>query len=228
MNLSDITIDLKENSNVQIVCDDSKLIHNFLKDYDISTYDLYENLEKELEFVPRNLLTFTIFGKTFSLPRDKAFYGTVEADGTTPLYRYGGKWYPPVNHWSPTLQIIRDIIHKETGVDVNHVVVNRYKTGKDHIGFHHDKTRDFFPGASVCTLSLGGTRNFVLKHMETKQCIKMQLEDGSMFILGGETNKKYKHSIIKTSCECEPRISLTFRQIATKRTTTGLVVEYEH
>ena len=205
---------------------DSFLIDNFLEEK-LCTFDLYESLEKELDFVPRKLLTFSIFGKTFSLPRDKAFYGSVEDDGTSPLYRYGGKWYPPVMQWSPTLKIIRDIVHKKTGVDVNHVVVNRYRNGKDHIGYHHDKTRDFYPGAPVCTLSLGGTRTFVLKNQETKKCTKMLLKDGSMFILGEGTNKTYKHSIIKTASECDPRISLTFRKIATKRSKDGLVIEYD-
>ncbi len=206
---------------------DSVLLHNFLEN-DIDTSDLYKNLEKEIDFVPRNLLTFNIYGKTFSLPRDKAFYGTIEEDRTSPLYRYGGKWYPPVMQWTPTLKIIRDIIHEKTGVDVNHVVVNRYKNGKDHIGYHHDKTRDFYPGAPVCTLSLGGTRSFYLKEQESKSLIKMKLHDNSLFILGEDTNKKFKHSIIKTTSDCEPRISLTFRKIATKRTKTGQVVEYSN
>ena len=207
------------------MCQDSYLIEDFLSDCCIPTYVFYESLEQEIEFVPRELLTFNIFGKTFSLPRDKAFYGQVEKDGSSPLYRYGGKWYPEVKAWTPTLKYLRDVVFEKTGVDVNHVVVNRYRDGNDHIGYHHDKTPDFYPGAAVCTLSFGGTRNFSLKHQETHEKISMKLKDGSMFILGGETNKEYKHTITKTAGKCEARISLTFRRIATKRTASGEVIE---
>lgn len=38
-------------------------------------------------------MTFRIFGKEFSLPRDKQFYGDVSDDESLPLYRYGGDWF---------------------------------------------------------------------------------------------------------------------------------------
>lgn len=124
-----------------------------------------------------------------SFPRDKAIHGTVDSDGSTPLYRYGGCYYPIVNPWTPAIEQIRDEIEENTGFSNNHVVVNRYLSGNDHIGIHHDKTKDFVYGSSVCTLSLGGTRTFRLKHKFTKNVVTLELNSRSLFILGPETNR---------------------------------------
>ena len=169
-------------------------------------------------------MTFSIYGKTMQLPRDKAFYGSVAPDGSYPLYRYGGNYYPTVQPWTPTLKIVRDTIEGETGYDCNHVVVNRYLNGNDHIGLHRDKVKDFKPNAPVCTVSLGGTRTFVLKDDTTNEKEEIELTHGSLFILGAETNAKAKHSIRKTAKACEPRISLTYRAIATHADADGTIL----
>ena len=197
--------------------EDCHLIENFCKE------DLYEQLSKEIQFVPRHLLTFSIFGRTFELPRDKAFYGTVNADGSTPLYRYGGAFYPQVLPWTPLLQLLRDQLERETGYNCNHAVINRYKSGKDHIRFHHDKVRDFQDGMPVCTLSFGGTRTLCLKKDLSGKQVKFILSNGSLFVLGLQTNKEWKHKIAKTATTCEPRISITFRCIKTMRSKEGQV-----
>ena len=174
----------------------------------------------ELEYIPRVEMTFTIFSKVIPLPRDKAFLGDVDVeDGSYPLYRYDrtGK-YPPVKLWTPTTENIRDIISTKTGQRNNHLVANRYLDGNDHIGMHRDKTRDFACGSSVMTLSLGGARRFQLQHQTTKKKQTLLLEHGSLFVLGPDTNTEWKHSILKGTKreQCETRLGLTFRHIATR------------
>ncbi|KAJ3050033.1 hypothetical protein HK097_008983 [Rhizophlyctis rosea] len=209
-------------SHAHIHFSDSKYTTNFLEP--AVANKAYKNLQQEIQYVPRQNLTFTIYGKTFPLPRDKAFYGDVDADGSYPLYRYGGKDYPPVQQWTPTLQKLRDLIHEKTGHFCNHVVVNKYVNGNDHIGLHKDKTRDFVNDAAVCTLSFGGTRILRLKHDQTGVNKDFDLEHNSLFILGSETNANYKHSIVKTSQDCDIRVSLTFRNIATRADRQGKVL----
>ncbi|KAJ3029753.1 Alpha-ketoglutarate-dependent dioxygenase alkB 2 [Rhizophlyctis rosea] len=185
----------------------------------------FHDLQRELDYVPRHMLTFSIFGNTFPLPRDKAFYGDVEADGSYPLYRYGGKDYPPVRPWTPVLKILRDHIHEKTGHFCNHVVVNRYLNGNDHIGYHRDKTRDFADNAAVCTLSFGGTRTLTIKYDNIfREEVEIQLGHGSLFILGAATNAEAKHRIKKTARPVDMRISLTFRRIATRVDAEGKVL----
>ncbi|KAJ3056915.1 Alpha-ketoglutarate-dependent dioxygenase alkB 2 [Rhizophlyctis rosea] len=140
---------------------DSRYITSFLAQEEADR--VLANLNNEVVFLDRDSLKFRIYGKTTQLPRDKAFYGDVDGDGKYPLYRYGGDYEPPVHPWTRTLREVRDLIADKTGYLCNHVVVNRYIDGADHIGFHHDKTRDFAPDSPVCTISLGGTRKLVFQ-----------------------------------------------------------------
>ncbi len=124
--------------------------------------EAFKLVSDQVLYLPRTALQFSIFGKTFQLPRDKAFFGDVADDGTRPLYRYGGTYNPVVKTWTPVLRRLRDRITQAVGQHCNHLVVNRYLNGSDHIGFHRDKDRDFVPGSFVCTISLGGERVFSL------------------------------------------------------------------
>ncbi len=69
-------------------------------------------------------------------------------------------------------------MHKETDQYCNHAVVNRYMNGEDHIGLHRDKVRDFEPGTSVLTVSLGVERLFRLKHSTSGKIIDILLQPG--------------------------------------------------
>jgi len=179
---------------------------------------ILDQLHEELDYVPRDLMVFRIFNSVLNLPRDKQFYGDVDENGNVPMYRYGSDWYPPVKEWTPTLRQIRDRIKETTGQYCNHVVVNRYTSGDDHIGYHHDKTPDFVEGTSVCTVSLGDSRVFQLKHIGTGEVTSYQTPHGSLQILDWNTNKHYKHRIAKTSKPVGERISLTYRSIKSVRT----------
>jgi len=178
---------------------------------------IHANLTAELQYVPRSSLTFKIFGHTFPLPRDKGFYGDQYEDGSTPIYRYGADWYPPVVDWTPTLREIRDKLTEVTGQYCNHCVVNRYISGSDHIGWHHDKVPDFEPGTSVFSVSFGAERKFQTKDVSTGEVQTYITKHGSLCTLDWETNKRVKHRIAKTSTAVHERISLTFRSIKSRR-----------
>src|SRR4051794_6184987 len=47
--------------------------------------------------------------------------------------------------WTDAVKNMRDHVKTKTGQYCNHLVVNQYLNGKDHIGFHKDKVfhRDF-------------------------------------------------------------------------------------
>ncbi|KAJ3276154.1 hypothetical protein HK104_003700 [Borealophlyctis nickersoniae] len=204
---------------------DSQYIPSFLSEDEANR--VLANLNNEITYLDRKSMTFSIFGKTVPLPRDKAFYGDVAPDGSYPLYRYGGNRYPAVQPWTPTLKEMRDLIAERTGHFCNHVVVNRYVDGDDHISFHRDKTRDFEKNSSVCTLSLGGTRR-----LDFKNNMGSELEDwefgvahGSLFIMGWQTNHEMKHRIAKTTKVCPTRISLTFRNIKTRADKSGRLIK---
>lgn len=168
-------------------------------------------------------LQFKIFGHEHSFPRDKAFYGRVrEQDGqrVEPFYKYA-KDTPPVQNWARSiLETIADRLEQALGQHCNHLVVNQYQNGADHIGLHHDKSATFHPGSSVLTLSLGGERTLRLVCTEGEDAGTTQdlvLTHGSLFVLGPNTNAKWKHSIVKEAAATHRRVSLTYRHINQER-----------
>ncbi len=187
----------------------------------LAVHEAAESLARviaEVSFIDRaDLAPFKAWGKVNMLPRDKAFEGDVEADGSFPVYRYNKSLsdYPTVVPWSPCVRRMRDRIEKATGQRCNHVVINRYLNGKDHIGFHKDTTRDFADGTHVYTISLGATRKYRIKNKDGVTVAEKDLVSGSLNKLGWETNQEHEHAIIDSSTVAEARYSLTFRTMKT-------------
>ncbi|KAJ3029112.1 hypothetical protein HDV00_009780 [Rhizophlyctis rosea] len=207
---------------------DSVLYENFIPDAGA----LYRRVLDEVDFIPRDMLTMTMYGKTSSLPRDKAFYGEVRENGLRPHYRYPGDYVPIAEPWTPTVKDIKDYITDQGHGRCNHVVVNRYLNGNDHISFHRDKTRDFVDKAPVLTVSFGETRILRLKkHDGTNQQMDVPLRHGSLFKLGWKTNQDYKHCIVKQTAKggqnVGTRVRLTYRNIATRMDSEGNIYVFE-
>lgn len=141
---------------------DTHYIANFITNHE----KIMKQIGDEVVFLPREELTFKIFGKENILPRDKQFYGDITKDGVVPLYKYSGGYIPKIHDWVSVVRNIRDSMHKVTSQYCNYAVVNRYLNGSDYIGLHKDKDRDFVAGSSVMTVTLGCPRVFELKHIE--------------------------------------------------------------
>lgn len=192
---------------------------DFLVRCGLSPEAVFEELEGELA-ASWERLEFSIYGRTVPLPRLKVFVGDEDEDGFFPFYRYGGDYVPVVRPWTPLLKAIRDAIEVEFGLRCNHLVVARFADGGEYIGPHHDKVRDFMPGTSIVTVSLGQPRLMRLNEVDgEKRVIERVVVPGSAYRLGWDTNLAWKHSIPKRSpCTVPgPRISLTFREMKTWR-----------
>lgn len=191
-----------------------------------------ETLMNEVE-VP-----FTIYGKVKTVPRMKSFYAEFVGDAF-PLYRYAPRIETPLP-LTPLLRRIVDWIEAEFGQRCNHIVVNRYRDGSDHIGAHHDKPRDMVPGSMIFTLSLGATRRYRMDK-QTKmhgscryvtaadlaafpaqiasdavpEAIEFDVHDRELFALDSLSNMVYKHAIKKVAgkkaAAAGERISITLR-----------------
>jgi alkylated DNA repair dioxygenase AlkB len=161
-----------------------------------------------------------------------------EVDGQVffPVYRHPVDEAPDTIEFTPTVQQCRDAVHLEMfgdgfPLEFNHVLIQKYRSGKDNISEHADKTLDITRGTPIVNLSLGATRVLILKPkpdctLPDKRVQKITLPHNSLFVLGWETNRQYTHRIKadkrnvreKRADEClynGQRISLTFRSIAT-------------
>lgn len=119
----------------------------------------------------------------------------------------------PPNPWSEEMIILKNKLEHITQFKFDYVLINYYRDGKDYISYHSDKEAIGDGKNVICSISLGATRKFVLKHLDktiTKR--SFDLENGSLIIMKGDDTQKYwKHSITKTTVVTNSRINLTFR-----------------
>lgn len=73
-------------------------------------------------------------------------------------YQYNPRPIPPC------LDILRQQVEAATGATYNFCLVNYYGSGEDSISFHSDDERFLGDQPNIASLSLGGEREFVMKH----------------------------------------------------------------
>lgn len=102
-----------------------------------------------------------------------------------------------------------------TGETYNFTLVNYYSNGTDSISYHSDSESFLGPNPCIASLTLGGTRDFMLRHCNYKANIapieKFNLRDGDMVVMRGRTQHDWQHSIPKRA-KAEGRINVTFRK----------------
>ncbi len=94
---------------------------------------------------------------------------------------------------------------------INSCLINRYLDGKQFIPHHQDNKKSFGENPIIIGLSIGANRDIEFKNLITKQIHKFSLENNSLFIMSGASQRHYTHSIPESNCD-EIRYSLTFRK----------------
>jgi alkylated DNA repair dioxygenase AlkB len=146
--------------------------------------------------------TVKVYGKWHVLKRETAWYGTAS-------YQYAGQ-VKPAQPWISVLLEIREQVQSLTQDQYQGVLLNYYPDGSAGMGWHADDERDLVPNAAIASVSFGAARRFDLRHQDG-QTYQMNLEDGSVLIMGGELQKFWKHQIPIQRTIKAPRINLTFR-----------------
>jgi alkylated DNA repair dioxygenase AlkB len=164
------------------------------------------------------------------VPRGISIQGTitiVDDDEYEPLYRHPADEQPELLSWTATATKIQQRIEQVVKQEFNHALIQSYRTSKDSIGEHSDKTLDIKFGSNIVNFSLGAARKMLLinkTNVHMRQ--ELKLPHNSLFVLGWRTNREWKHAIYpdrrsnihKDSDElafCGQRISLTLRTVAT-------------
>ncbi|KAL2130046.1 hypothetical protein VTI74DRAFT_6957 [Chaetomium olivicolor] len=97
------------------------------------------------------------------VPRRIAVQGAVAEDGSMPVYRHPADESPPLLPFSPTVLQIKNEIEQHLGHELNHVLIQHYRTGNDYISEHSDKTLDIVPGTFIANVSLGAERTMIFR-----------------------------------------------------------------
>ena len=151
--------------------------------------------------------TIKLFGKPVKIPRLQAWYGDL-----TTQYTFSGLTMVP-KEWTTELQILRSRCEKAAECRFNSVLANWYRHGQDSMGMHADDEPELGVQPVIASVTLGEGRPFILRHKQTKETARINLEHGSLLIMRGDTQRNYLHGINKTTRSIGGRINLTFRYI---------------
>lgn len=114
--------------------------------------------------------------------------------------------------WPPTLLAARERLQAAAGHRFNYALVNWYRDGRDHTGWHADKMHMHVPGSAIAVLSLGAARSISFRRLDDPdRVVVVGLEDGSLLWMRGTTNAHYEHAVLPVDAPTPPRLSVTFR-----------------
>ncbi|HQZ30302.1 MAG TPA: alpha-ketoglutarate-dependent dioxygenase AlkB [Arenimonas sp.] len=151
-----------------------------------------------------------IFGQEHDSPRLSCWIGDPGAS-----YVYSRVRFEP-RPWPPALAALRARVDEASGVAMNSVLANLYRSGQDAMGWHSDDEPELGPRPVIASLSLGATRRFRFRHRrDHSKTFAMELPHGSLLLMSGDTQANWQHALPRTAQAVEPRLNLTFRQIRT-------------
>ena len=191
----------------------SRFIEN--KNLKIKYYENYFNPESSHRLMSKlatDILwkreTATVWGKKIVMKRKVAWYGD---EGKS--YTYSGINLQP-NPWSPELLELKSAIEKEANTSFSSVLLNRYRDGKDYVGWHTDAEKELGQNPIIGSVNFGASRKFQLRRIHNpKEKFEVELGHGSLLVMMGETQHYWQHQVPKTAKKIEDRINLTFRKI---------------
>jgi alkylated DNA repair dioxygenase AlkB len=127
-------------------------------------------------------------------------------------YSYSGVTHE-ATPWTEVLSEIRKQVEAVAQTPFNSLLLNFYRSGEDSIGYHADAEPELGMNPVIASISLGGVRQFVMKHICTAEKRRYDLAHGSLLIMAGTTQHHWLHSVPKTKTPVAARINLTFRNI---------------
>jgi len=166
----------------------------------------FKMLREELKWKEMDI---RLYGKVHKQPRLSSWHGDPGSS-----YTYSKMTLEPLP-WTETLLEIRKKVQLEAGVRFNSVLANLYRNGQDSMGFHSDDEPELGKEPVIVSVSLGATRTFRLRHKKDESIPKydLELKNGDVLIMKGESQQYWKHEIPKTQQKVGERINLTFRTI---------------
>lgn len=149
-----------------------------------------------------------LFAREHAAPRLSCWIGDPQA-----RYRYSGTLFEP-RPWPAALVPVRERLQRELGVGFNSVLANRYRDGRDCMGWHSDAEPELGAAPVIASVRLGATRRFVLRHRDDPaRRLALDLAHGSLLVMAGPTQRHYRHALPRTARPVGERINLTFRRI---------------
>lgn len=169
--------------------------------------DYFDRLYRELAWQQTQI---TMHGKRLPVPRLDVWYGDAGRD-----YRYSGASFRALP-WTETLTEIKLDLENRLGIGFNSMLANLYRTGQDSVAWHSDDEPELGRNPVIASVSLGAERRFALRHKNRRELepVRLDLPNGSLLLMAGETQHYWQHQLSKTARSVGPRINLTFRWVS--------------
>ena len=149
-----------------------------------------------------------MFGRWVDSPRLSCWMGDADAH-----YRYSGAAFTP-HPWLAALQPVRARLQQTCAAQFNSVLLNRYRSGGDYMGWHSDDEPELGPAPVIASLSLGAARRFLLRRRDDPaRKAEYLLGHGDLLVMAGQTQRYYQHALPKMARVQGERINLTFRRV---------------
>jgi len=185
-----------------------------LPDADVALWPRFlarSQADRCLEALPRELLwrqdKVQMWGRSYDVPRLQQWFAD---EGL--CYTWSGIRMAPAP-WHPLLVGLRRRLLGLLGVDFNSALANLYRDGRDTVGWHADDEPELGEAPIIASVSLGATRDFVLRHRRRRDLATttIPLEHGSLLVMRGPTQACWEHALPRRLRVTAPRVNLTFR-----------------
>ncbi|HXT87866.1 MAG TPA: alpha-ketoglutarate-dependent dioxygenase AlkB [Trebonia sp.] len=108
------------------------------------------------------------------------------------------------------LHTITDELAQHYGVAYRYVWLNLYRNNHDSTSWHGDPIGKVQETSTVPVLSLGATRRFLIKPAEGGKSVSLTAASGDLIVMGGRSQRDWRHSVPKQAVPAGPRISINF------------------
>ena len=194
-----------EAANPIIKLQDAELLYRPAFYDKIESDKIFKTLLETIEWKQDKIM---MYGKELPLPRLSAWYG----DNNKP-YTYSGITLNPLP-WTDELLQIKERIENEAKVKFSSVLLNRYRDGQDHVGWHTDAEKELGKNPVIGSVNFGATRKFQLRRIDNnKEKFEVELKHGTLLVMQGSTQHFWQHQVPKTAIKIGERLNLTFRVI---------------
>ena len=123
--------------------------------------------------------SISVFGKDVKQPRLMSWGGELP-------YRYSGQTLP-IRPIPDELKAIWSDIERRYQHTFNHVVLNYYRDGKDHMGMHADDEKELGRNPLIVALSLGVSRLFTLEIKQRRRGRKKEKKRRVLALIENQT-----------------------------------------
>jgi alkylated DNA repair dioxygenase AlkB len=108
------------------------------------------------------------------------------------------------------LHVATDALTRHYGVAYRYLWLNLYRTNRDSTSWHGDPIAKVQRTSTVPVLSLGAARRFLIKPAEGGKSVSLLAASGDLIVMGGRSQRDWRHSVPKQAALAGPRISINF------------------